>query len=396
MNSLKQIVAVTGMNLQSLPERAGTSSVIVIGIMGVVAVLVSVLAMSAGMVKSMQNAGRNDRAMVMRNGASNEMSSSLTREAVAIISDAPGVKRDASGKPVYSSETMTIILITKKDGSEVSVPLRGVGPNAAELRPEIKIIEGRMYEPALNEVIVGKGALAQYAGLQIGSELTVRNNVWKVVGVFESNGDIHESELMTHNIALQTAMRRGGGAQSVTVMLNSSQDFAKFKDALTSNPEIAVDVTSEREYFAEQSGRLAPFLSVVAYVIGGIMGVGAIFGALNTMYSAVSTRSTEIATLRAIGFGPTPIVISVLVEALLLALIGGAIGACLAWLFFNGHTVSSSAGGVAGESRVFSLYVSPSLITAGIVLACCIGFIGGLFPSIRAAKMPVAAALRAN
>jgi len=396
MNSLKQIAAVTGMNLRSLPDRAGTSLVIVIGIMGVVAVLVSVLAMSAGMIKSMRGAGRDDRAMVMRNGASNEMSSSLTREAVAVIADTPGVKRDADGRPIYSAETMTIILIEKKDGSEVAVPLRGVGPNAAALRPETKIVAGRMYEPALNEVIVGKGALAQYSGLEIGSELKVRSQMWKVVGVFESNGDIHESELMTHNVALQTAMRRGGGAQSVTVLLNSPQDFATFKDALTSNPEVSVDVTSERDYFAEQSGRIAPFLSVVAYVIGGIMGIGAVFGALNTMYSAVSTRSVEIATLRAIGFGPVPIVISVLVEALLLALLGGAIGALLAWLFFNGHTVSSSAGGVAGESRVFSLYVSPGLVTAGIVLACLIGFVGGLFPSIRAAKMPVATALRAN
>ena len=396
MNSLKQVAAVTALNLRSLPQRAGTSLVIVIGIMGVVAVLVSVLAMSAGMIKSMQGAGRDDRAMVMRNGASNEMSSSLTRDAVAVIADAPGIKRDAAGQPIYSAETMTIILLTKKDGSDVSVPLRGVGPNAEALRPEIKLVAGRMYEPTLNEVIVGKGALAQYSGLDIGSELTVRNNVWKVVGVFESNGDIHESELLTNNVPLQTAMRRGGGSQSVTVMLNSPQDFSAFKDALTSNPNVSVDVVTERQYFTEQSSRIAPMLSIVAYVIGGIMAVGAIFGALNTMYSAVSTRSVEIATLRAIGFGPTPIVISVLVEAMLLAFIGGAIGAFLGWLFFNGHTVSSSAGGVASESRVFNLYVSPTLIAAGIGLACFIGFIGGLFPSIRAAKMPVAEALRAN
>lgn len=396
MNSIKQVAAVTAMNLRSLPQRAGTSLVIVIGIMGVVAVLVSVLAMSAGMIKSMQGAGRDDRAMVMRNGASNEMSSSLTREAVAIIADAQGIKRDADGQPIYSAETMTIILITKKDGSDVSVPLRGVGAKAQALRPEINLIAGRMYEPTLNEVIVGKSALAQYSGLDIGSELTVRNNVWKVVGVFESNGDIHESELLTHNVPLQTAMRRGGGSQSVTVMLNSPEDFNAFKDNLTANPEISVDVVTERQYFAEQSSRIAPMLSIVAYVIGGIMAVGAIFGALNTMYSAVSTRSVEIATLRALGFGSTPIVISVLVEAMLLALIGGACGAFLGWLFFNGHTVSSSAGGVANESRVFSLYVSPTLIVTGIVLACFIGFIGGLFPSIRAARMPVAAALRAT
>ncbi|MBC7983709.1 MAG: ABC transporter permease [Candidatus Obscuribacterales bacterium] len=396
MNTFKQIGAVTAMNLRSLPQRLGTSLVIVIGIAGVVAVLVSVLAMSAGMVKSMRGAGRDDRAMVMRNGASNEMSSNLTREAVAVISDAPGVKRDADGKAIYSSETMTIILLTKKDGTDVSIPLRGVGPNANALRPEIKILEGRMFEPGLNEVIVGKGARAQYSNVELGSELTVRSTVWKIVGVFDSGGDIHESELMTHNVALQNAMRRGGGAQSVTVMLDSPAAFATFKDALTSNPELAVDVASEREYFAQQSSRIAPMLSVVAYVIGGIMAIGATFGALNTMYSAVSTRAVEIATLRALGFGATPIVISVLVEAMLLSLLGGAIGAFLGWLFFNGHTVSSAAGGVAGESRIFNLYVSPTLIVIGISLACFIGFIGGLFPSIRAARLPVATALRAN
>jgi putative ABC transport system permease protein len=395
MSTLSQIGAITAMNLRSIPHRMGTSMVIVVGIAGVVAVLVSVLAMSDGLLKTMRGAGRDDRAMVMRTGAANEMSSNVTRDAVATIVDAPGVKHDADGKPIYSAETITLILMTKKDGTEVSVPLRGVGASAFALRPEIKIVTGRMFEPTLNEVIVGKGALAQYSNLAIGSDITVRSTVWKVVGVFESNGDTHESELMTHNVMLQTAMRRVGSSQVVTVMLDSPAAFTQFKDSLTSNPNLSVDVTNEREYFAQQSKGISTMLSVVAYVVGSIMAIGAIFGALNTMYSAVSTRAVEIATLRAIGFGAGPIVTSVLVESMLLALMGGAIGAFLGWLFFNGHTVSTAAGGVAAESRVFSLYVSANLVIVGIAWACFIGFIGGLFPSIRAARMPVATALRA-
>jgi putative ABC transport system permease protein len=252
-----------------------------------------------------------------------------------------------------------------------------------------------MFEPTLNEVIVGKRAKAQYAGLDVGSEITVRSNVWKIVGVFESNGDTHESELMTNNTMLQTAMRRVGSAQSVTVMLESPAAFTRFKDALTSDPRLAVDVQTEDEYFAKQSQSLTTLISMVAKVIGGIMAVGAIFGALNTMYSAVSNRAVEIATLRAIGFGAVPIVTSVLAEALVLALSGGAIGAFIGWLFFNGHTVSTAAGGVAGESRAFDLIVSPSIIAQGIIVACIVGFIGGLLPAIRAARLPVATALRA-
>jgi len=395
MNIFSQIGAVTAMNLRSVPQRLGTSLVIVIGIAGVVAVLVSVLAMSSGMRKSMTSAGRDDRVIVMRTGATSEMSSVVARDAVATIFDAPGVKHDASGRPIASAETMTLILHTKKDGSEVSVPLRGVGENAFALRPEIKIIEGRMFEPTLNEVIVGKNALAQYSNLTVGTEITVRSTVWKIVGVFASNGDTHESELLTDGVMLQTAMRRAGSAQSITLMLDSPAAFDQFRDALSTNPSLSVDVTREREYFSQQSETMTGVLSVISKVIGSIMAIGAIFGALNTMYSAVSTRAVEIATLRAIGFGAVPIVVSVLTEAMLLAFAGGIIGAFLGWLFFNGNTVSSAAGGVAGESRIFMLDVSPTLIVSGVVLACAIGLIGGLFPAIRAARLPVATALRA-
>jgi putative ABC transport system permease protein len=395
MNLFRQIGAVTAMNFKSLPHRVGTSIVIVIGIAGVVAVLVSVLAMSTGMLETMENSGRDDRAIVLRNGSAAESGSALARDAARLIQDAPGVKRDSAGKPIASAESLRLVnLFRKEDGAEVNVALRGVGPQLAELRPEVKIIQGRMFRTAVTELVVGKAAHAESKGLNMGDQIKTRGATWTVVGVFSSGGDSHESGLMTDAETLIAADQRGG-FQSVTVMLESTAAFQKFKDALTANPALAVDISREREYYRRQSETIGRVIYVIAYVVGGIMAIGAIFSALNTMYSAVSARLREIATLRAIGFGPTAMVMSVLTEALLLAFIGGVIGAAIAWLFFNGHQVSTSAGGAAAGHLIFELSVSPALIATGILWAITIGLIGGLFPAVRAARLPVATALRA-
>lgn len=394
MKTFRQIGAVTVMNLRSLPQRLGTSAVIVVGIAGVVAVLVSVLAMSTGMLRTLTRAGAEDRVIVLRNGSASEMGSNLARDAVRLIADAPGIKRDAAGKPLVSVETLRLVnLFKQSDGSEVMVTLRGVGPQALAVRPEMKLIAGRMFRPAVNEIIVGKAAKAQFRNMNLGDQITTRGATWTVVGVFTSDGSSHESELIADAETVNGADHRSGFA-SVIVRLASPQDFQKFKDALSANPALAVDVSREREYYQRQSETIGKVISVVAYVVGGIMAIGAIFGALNTMYSAVSERLREIATLRALGFGATAMVISVLAEALLLAFIGGAIGAALAWLFFNGHVVGTTAGGVNGH-LIFELSVSAQLITIGIVWACVIGLIGGLFPAVRAARLQVVEALRA-
>jgi putative ABC transport system permease protein len=395
MNLFKQIGAVALMNLRSLPHRVGTSVVIVIGIAGVVAVLISVLAMSTGMIATMEHSGRDDRAIVMRNGSASEMGSALGRDAARLVADAPGVRRDAAGKPIASAEALRLLnLFRKEDNAEVNVAMRGVGPQLRVLRPELKIIDGRMFRPAVTEVIVGKAAHAEFKGLSVGDTFKTRGATWTVVGVFTTGGDSHESTVLTDAETLINAEHRGG-FQSVTVQLDSPAAFQKFKDALTSNPALAIDVSRERDYYRRQSETISKVIYIIAYVVGGIMAVGAIFSALNTMYSAVSARLREIATLRAIGFGATPMVMSVLAEALLLALIGGVIGAAIAWLFFNGHQVSTSAGGQGVGHLIFELSVSPWLIAIGIVWACGIGLIGGLFPAIRAARLPVATALRA-
>jgi len=391
MKMLRQIGSVTSMNLRSLPQRLGTSLVIVIGIGGVVAVLVSVLAMSTGMLRTMENAGREDRAIVMRTGSQAEATSALPLDAARLIADAAGIRRDTDGRPIVSAESMRLLSMQRKeDGTEVNVTIRGVGPKLRVVRPELTIVKGRMFEPALSEIIVGEAASKEFKGLEIGQTIRARGANWKVVGIY-TTGDAHESELMTDVEALNAADRRGG-YQSVTVRLESPRAFKQFKDSLTANPTLSVDVWRERDYYAEQSKRMGQIITIVAYVVGGIMAIGAVFSALNTMYSAVSARVREIATLRALGFGATAMVASVLVEAVILALIGGVAGAGLAWVFFNGHTVSTTTG---ISHVVFDLAVSPELVTVGIVWSCVIGLLGGLFPAIRAARLPVATALRA-
>ena len=394
MSALSQITSVSAMNLRSVPQRLGTSLVIVIGIAGVVAVMLSVLAMSMGILKTISNTGRDDRAIVVRSGSQDELGSALTREQGITIMDAPGVKRDAAGKPIATAETITVVdLPTAAGDSWANVTVRGVGPKLFEVRPEVKIVAGRMLRPAVNELIVGAKALSQFPTLAVGKHIKFTGGQWEIVGVFASHGDRHESEIFGDAETVMSAVRRNG-YQPVTVVLESRDSFEAFKTALTTNPTLSVDVKRESDFFAEASKPLARVLSIVAYVIGGIMAVGALFGALNTMYSAVSARGKEIATLRALGFGAASVVISVFVEAVTLAVLGAALGAFAAWLFFDGNVVSTSGGGVA--QIVFALALTPGLIAVGVIWACAIGLVGGLFPAVRAARVPVATALRAT
>ena len=392
MSAMSQITSISAMNLRSVPQRLGSSFVIVIGIAGVVAVVLSVLAMAIGVLSTISNTGRTDRAIVVRAGSASDLSSVITRDQGLTIMDAPGVKKDASGQAIASADTLTVVDLPTSDGSSwANVSLRGVGPKLMALRPETKVIAGRMFKPAVHELIVGKKAVSQFPSLQIGKRIKVMASEWEVVGVFES-GDQRESEIYGDAETVMSAIRRNA-YQPVTVLLESPGSFETFKTALTTNPQLQVEVKRESEYFADQSKTLTQVLSVIAYVVGGIMAVGALFGALNTMYTAVSTRGKEIATLRALGFGATPVVISVFVEAVALALLGAALGSLAAWLFFDGHIVSTSGGGVA--QIVFALTLTPGLIAVGVIWAFVIGLVGALFPAVRAARLPVATALRA-
>lgn len=391
---LKQLFAVSLMNLSTLPQRLGSSSVIVIGIAGVVAVLVSILAMAAGFRHTVADSGRPDRVIILRGGSDAELNSNLTRADIDIIGNAPGLAKDTDGKALLSNELLTVVNIPKIDtGSDSNVTLRGVGLQVLKVRPELTIIQGRMFRPALRELIAGAGAAKQFRGLTVGSVLRLRNADWTVTGVFTSNGDVHESELLADVDTVGSAIERNSNYSSAVGLLTDAGAFDRFKDELTTDPQLKVDVEREPEYYAAQSKELTHLINIVGNTVAIIMAIGAMFGALNTMYSAVDARGLEIATLRAIGFGASPILASVMIEALALSFLGGVLGGALAWLFFNGHSVSTLGGAFA--QVVFKLTVTRTLLVEGILWACTIGVLGGLFPAVRAARLPVAEALRA-
>lgn len=382
---------VTLLNLRSVPQRLGTSFVIVIGMAGVVGVLVAVLGMVGGLRDTLIATGAPDRAVVLRGGATAEVSSVLSREAAATIMDAPGIARTADGDVAITPNVLLAVNLEKRNGVRAGVSVRGVSPQNTAVRPEIVIVEGRTFEPGLREVIVGRNANVEFNGLAIGDEVELRDSVWTVVGVFAS-GDALESGLLTDADTLMSAYQRSL-VSSITARLESEHAFDEFEAAVTTDPTLEVQVLRETEYYSGQSQQLQQILRIVSTFVAGIMALGALFAALNSMYSAVSTRTVEIATLRAIGFGSGSVVASVLVEAMLLAIIGALIGAALAWLFFSGNTVAL---GNQVDSIVFRVRVTSGLLGVGIVLACAVGFLGGLLPALRAARLPVATALRAT
>src|SRR5450631_4838884 len=306
----KQLSAVIGMSLQTLPQRIGASSVIVIGIAGVVAVLVSVLSMGAGFRHTLADSGRADRAIILRGGSDAELNSNLTRADVDTIGNAPGLAQDSDGKALLSNELVTVVNIPKIDtGTDANITLRGVGLELTKVRPELKIVAGRMFHPAVRELIAGAGAAKQFRGLAAGSIVHFRNADWTVTGMFTSNGDVHESELLADVDTVGSSIERNGYSSAVA-LLTSPAEFPRFKDALTTDPQLKVDVQREPEYYAAQSKALTKAINVVGNTVAVIMAIGAMFGALNSMYSAVSARGMEIATLRAIGFGAFPVLLS--------------------------------------------------------------------------------------
>jgi putative ABC transport system permease protein len=389
----KQLWAVSVMSLQTLPQRVGASSVIVIGIAGVVAVLISVLAMGVGFRHTLADSGRADRAIILRGGSDAELNSSLTRGDLDTIGNAAGIAKDSAGKAMLSNELVTVVNVPKIDtGTDANITLRGAGLMLTQVRPELTIVEGRMFRPAVRELIAGVGAAKQFRGLTPGKVLHFRNADWTVTGLFTSNGDAHESELIADVDTVGSSISRSGYSSAIA-LLTSPSAFAEFKDALTTDPQLKVDVQREPDYYAAQSQALTKAINVVGNTVAVIMAIGAMFGALNSMYSAVAARGMEIATLRALGFSALPVLLSVMFEALLLSLLGGIIGASLAWLMFNGHSVSTLGGAFA--QVVFKLTVTRALIVTGIIWACIIGILGGLFPALRAARLSVAEALRA-
>jgi putative ABC transport system permease protein len=389
---LSQTVAITGINLKSIPERWGASLVIVVGLAGVVAVFTALLAMAEGFQATLKSAGRADVAMVLRGGSDAELNSALVRDQVTLIKQAPGIRRDSDDQPLASAEMIVIAVLAKKGDRRAgaNVTVRGIGPMGMKLRPLVRIVEGRMFETGKRELIVGRGVTRQFDGVRVGETLRVRGSDWTVVGVFDS-GDATESELWCDVEVAQTTFNRQGFS-SVRAVLDGANAMTTFKDALSAEPRLSVDVQTEQEYYSGQTRQFRATLGVLASIVTAIMGLGALFAALNTMYAAVAARAREIATLRAIGFGGLPVVLSVMIESLVLALIGGALGAVIAYVLFNGLSVSTL--GQNFSQVVFAFKVTPVLVVRGLIIAVIIGMIGGFLPAIRAARMPVTTALR--
>jgi putative ABC transport system permease protein len=390
MNIVSQILAVTAMNLRSIPQRLGNSLVIVVGIAGVVAVLISVLAMYLGFRTTIDGDASAERVIVLSRGASAENESGLSRENVAAVMNAAGIKHDAQDRPVVSAELILVAPVARKrDNSDVYVTLRGVGPQYFVLRPELKLVSGRLFRAGNQELLVGASAGGQFVGLEIGSRIRLQDGDWTVVGTFAGGNGSRESEVIADAQTVMSAYKIDA-FNSVSVLRASGDGFATLKTALAEDSTVAVDVRTEPEYLATASGSVNRMLQLVAYSIGSIMALGALFGALNSMHSAVAARTVEIATLRAIGFTSLSVAIAVLIEALLLALAGAMAGAAIAYGAFNGSTISTLGGAVWDSQLVYSLNITPSLVVIAIVLACVLGLLGGLFPAIRAARSSVA------
>lgn len=389
----RQTWQVTSVGLATITQRLGSSSVVVVGIAGVVGVLVAMLAMGEGFSETLRATGNDRTAIVLRGGSQAELNSVLDRDSANVVMQAPGVKKSAQGRPIASSELVVVANLPRKGdpSADANVPIRGVGDDVWPLREQVKIVEGRKFQPGMRELIVGKGAKAQFEGLDVGRSIRLAGQTWSIVGTFESH-DALESELWGDTQSVASAYRRGSSVQSVTVLLDSPSAFDAFKANLMADPRLKVDVSTTQDYFSKQSEGLTKVLRAVGIVVGIIMAIGAVFGALNTMFAAIQARAREIATLRAIGFRGVPVVVSVMLETMLLALLGGVIGAGIVWIIFNGYSASTL--GANFSQVVFRFHVSAALLWTGVKWALAIGFIGGLFPAVRAARLPVTTALR--
>ena len=390
---LSQIATVGMLSVRTLPARLGTSLMTLVGIAGVVAALLVVLSIAAGLEKIMQISGADDSVVVLRMGSENEMASSLELETIRTISQTPGIRRDVDGL-LMSEEVVVVVDLPKRTtGTDAQVPLRGVKLTATKVRDDFHIVEGRMFEPGKHELIVGRGVLGAHEGLDVGSTKVWTDVTWTVVGVFATAGSVAESEIWGDVHAIQPVYGFGSSVHSVHATLESPESFDVFRDALVNDVRVNVLVERHSDFYGRQSEALTSTLKTIGALAGFLMGVCATFGALNTMYAAVAARAREIATLRAIGFGAGPTVFSVLCESLTIATIGGLVGVAIAFVGFDG--LEASTMNWATYTQVaFTFQVTPTLAAQGIAYALAIGLLGGLFPAFRAARLPVAVALR--
>lgn len=380
-------------NFRSVRARWASAIVAVVGIAGTVGVFVAMLSLAKGFRATLVASGTEDNAIVMRAGATSEMMSGIALDAVKVIQDAPGVARDASGPLVTSEVVVVAPFPLAATGTDANVQVRGVSPNVLSVRKNVKIVEGRSFQPGLSELIVGRNATRTYGGLTLGNKVQFGGGSWTIVGIFDAGGSAFDSEVWTDARVLDDVYKRPPNVfQSVTVHLENAGAFQRFKDAITSDPRLNVQTFREIDYYAKQSRSMTTLITVLGGLVAAVMAIGAIFGALNTMYSAVAERSTEIATMRALGFGGPSVVISFLIEALLVSAVGGVIG-CVIVLPLNGLT-TGTMNWQTFSHLAFAFRITPELLVGGVLFALFMGIVGGLPPAIRAAQRPIAVALR--
>jgi putative ABC transport system permease protein len=380
-------------NIRSVRARWTSTIVAVLGIAGTVGVFVAMLSLARGFQATLVASGSPDNALIVRAGATSEMTSGVPLDSVKIIQDAPGIARGADGPLVTPEAVLMAPIPLISTGTQANVELRGVSPNVLEIRKQVKIAEGRMFRGGMAEVVVGKNATKTYSGLKIGDTISLGTQRWQVVGVFDAGGSSFDSEVWGDSHLLSQAYGRPeNNFQSVTVHLTSRSALTQLKDSVTADPRLNVDVTREIDYYAKQSTAMTTLITILGGFVASIMAIGAIFGALNTMYSAVADRGREIATMRALGFGAAAVVFSFLVEALLISFVGGVLG-CVAVLRLNGFT-TSTINFQTFSNIAFAFKITPGLMVMGVGFALAMGVLGGIFPAIRAARLPVATALR--
>lgn len=392
MGLLSQIWTVTLMNIRSLPHRLWMSLAAVLAVSVVVAVLLSFLAMSNGFSSTLAGTGSDSVAIVTRSGSQSELNSVISRDSVNIVSTAPGIAAGADGQPVYSAELYVVVDgIKKSSGTEVNIPMRGISPIGFELRDRVDITAGRMFAAGTNELIVGQGVLDQFSGFELGQEVAFGKTRWTVVGVFSTGGSAFESELWADTRMVQDLFNRGNSFQTMRIKLAEPGNVEGIRDLVENDPRLILDVDTEADYFSTQ-GEALQGIVFFGWGISIVMGLGALAGALNTMYTSVASRAGEIATLRAIGFSNFSAFVGTLVESVVLSLVGGVVGALVAFTFMDG--LSTATMGPSFTQVVFTFELSPALFQSGIQLALVIGLVGGFFPAWRAARLPVVTAFQ--
>jgi putative ABC transport system permease protein len=389
---LRQVAAVTYINIKSIPQRFWLSFSTVIAIALVVVVLLSFLAMANGFQRTLTNSGADDVAIVLRGGSQSEINSTISRDQVRLIESGPGIVRGGDGKPLVSAELYLIVDgIKRSSQTKANLPLRGVGAEGTAVRKGVKILEGRMFSPGANEIVVGRALLREFQGFEIGRTVSFATSRWTVVGIFTAEGSVFESEIWADLPVVQSLFNRNNVFQTLRARLQTPSDLAGLRRFIDEDPRLKLDVKSEATYFADQASQTSDLIHKLGWPLAIAMALGALAGALNTMYSSVAARAIEIATLRAIGFGGFPAFIGTLAESLILAALGGLIGAVATYVIFDG--VSASTLGASFTQVVFSFSLSPALIAQGVGLALAVGLAGGLFPAVRAARQPIVAGL---